>query len=331
MAEFRTLGRSGLKVSRACLGAMNFGTSPGAPCDEREARAIIDQFLDSGHNFIDTANVYTAGQSEEIVGRAVKGRRDKVVVATKGRGPQGDGPNDIGLSRLYLTRALDASLKRLGFDYIDLYQVHFPDPETPIEETMDTLAGFVRAGKVRYVGCSNFTGSQIVEAQWAASRQNGIPFISLQPRYSLIARDIESDVLPACGRQGLGTLVYSPLGGGLLTGKYRQGEEPAAETRYARNAAWAGGVLNERNFKIVEAVKQAAKELDMTPTAVALAWVLSRNHVTCAIIGPRTLDQLKENLPAFELALPPEIVKRLSDASRPEGAGPRPGMMRRRA
>jgi len=329
MAEFRNLGRSGLKVSRACLGAMNFGTSSNAPCDEREARSIINAFLDAGNNFIDTANVYTGGQSEEVVGRAVKGRREKVVIATKGRGPQGEGPNDIGLSRLHLTRALDASLKRLGVDYVDLYQVHFPDADTPIEETMDTLAGFVRAGKVRYIGCSNFSGSQIVEAQWAASRQNGIPFVSLQPRYSLIAREIESDVLPACGRHGLGTLVYSPLAGGLLTGKYRKGEEPETGTRYARNVAWAGGVLTERNFRIVEVVKQVAKELDTTPASVALAWVLSRNHVTCAIIGPRTLEQLKENLPGFALILPPEATKRLSDASRPEGSGIRPAMPRR--
>jgi aryl-alcohol dehydrogenase-like predicted oxidoreductase len=322
--EFRTLGRSGLKVSRACLGAMNFGTSANAPCDEPEAKRIIDAFLDAGHNFIDTANIYTAGQSEEIVGRAVKGRRDKVVIATKGRGPQGDGPNDVGLSRLYLTRALDASLKRLGVDYVDLYQVHFPDADTPIEETMDTLAGFVRAGKVRYIGCSNFTGSQIVEAQWAASRQNGVPFISLQPRYSLVARDIEADILPACGRQGLGTLVYSPLGGGVLTGKYTQGQAPGADTRFGRNAAWGGaGVLSERNFKIAEAVKQTAAELSSTPTAVALAWCLARDNVTCAIIGPRTLQQLHENLAGFVLQLPPEVVKRLSDVSRTTPEGPR--------
>src|SRR5579871_5818440 len=274
MTEFRTLGRSGLKISRACLGAMNFGTSASAPCDEREARSIIDAFLDGGNNFIDTANVYTGGQSEEIVGRALKGKREKVVVATKGRGPQGEGPNDIGLSRLHLTRALDASLRRLGFDYVDLYQVHFPDADTPIEETMETLAGFVRAGKVRYIGCSNFSGSQIVEAQWAASRQNGIPFISLQPRYSLIAREIESDVLPACGRHGLGTLVYSPLGGGVLAGKYRRGEAPAPDTRFGRMSALSARGIAERHFAIADAVAQVAADLGTTSTAVALAWVL---------------------------------------------------------
>ena len=328
--EFRTMGRSGLKVSRACLGAMNFGTSADAPCNEADARTIIDAFLDVGNNFIDTANIYTHGQSEEIVGRAVKGRRDKVVIATKGRGPQGGGPNDAGLSRLHLTSALDASLKRLGVDWIDLYQVHFPDADTPIDETMDTLAGFVRAGKVRYIGCSNFTGSQIVEAQWAASRLKGVPFVSLQPRYSLIAREIETDILPACGRQGLGTLIYSPLGGGMLTGKYRQGQDPEPNTRFSRNAGWVAGALSERNLRIVEEVKDVAAELATTPTAVSLAWCLSRNYVTCAIIGPRTLQQLHDNLAGFQLVLPPETIKRLSDASRP-GAEVRPLVPRRAA
>jgi aryl-alcohol dehydrogenase-like predicted oxidoreductase len=311
------MGRSGLKVSRACLGAMNFGTSPTAPCNEQEARRIIDAFLDAGNNFIDTANVYTGGQSEQVVGRAAAGRRDKVVIATKGRGAQGDGPNDSGLSRLHLTRALDASLKRLGVDYVDLYQMHQPDADTPIEETMDTLAGFVRAGKVRYIGCSNFTGSQIVEAQWAASRQNGVPFISLQPRYSLIARDIETDILPACGRQGLGTLVYSPLGGGMLTGKYSPDQEPAADTRFGRTPGRARNALNERNFQIVETVKQVAAEVGATPSAVSIAWCLSRNNITCVIMGPRTLEQLRDNLTGFQLQLAPEQIKRLSDASRP--------------
>src|SRR5437667_5723929 len=228
------MGSSGLKVSRSCLGAMNFGTSKDAPCSEDEARRIIDAFLDRGNNFIDTANVYTGGQSEEVVGRAIKSRRETVVLATKARGPQGSGPNDAGLSRLHLTRALEASLRRLDTDYIDLYQCHFPDADTPIEETMATLDGFVQSGKVRYIGCSNFSGSQIVEAQWAAEKVNGTPFISLQPRYSLVARDIETDILPACERHGLGTLVYSPLAGGVLTGKYKRGEPPPADTRYGR-------------------------------------------------------------------------------------------------
>src|SRR4051794_9983 len=271
--DYVTMGNSGFKVSRACLGAMNFGTA-GGPGGEDEARRIIDAFLDGGNNFIDTANVYTGGQSEQVVGRAIKAKRDFVVLATKARGPQGPGPNDSGLSRVHLTRALEASLRRLGTDYVDLYQCHAWDADTPIEETMATLDGFVKAGKVRYIGCSNFTGSQIVEAQWAAERIGGTPFVSLQPRYSLLARDIEADVLPTCQRQGLGTLVYSPLGGGVLTGKYNRGEAPAPDTRYGRGGSdprrqqFMARVLNDRNLDIADAVGKVAAELGTTPTAV---------------------------------------------------------------
>jgi aryl-alcohol dehydrogenase-like predicted oxidoreductase len=303
---------------------MNFGTSETAPCNEADARTIIDAFLDAGNNFIDTANVYTGGESEGIVGRAVVGKRDKVVIATKARGAQGPGPNDVGLSRLHLTRALDASLKRLGTDYIDLYQMHHFDPDTPLEESMETLAGFVRAGKVRYIGCSNFTGSQIVECQWAAERGNGIPLTSLQPRYSLISRDIETDVLPTAERHGLGTLIYSPLGGGILSGKYQRGQAPAADTRYGRRGrpGMAAMVLTDRNFEIVEAVEDVAAELGATPIAVAIAWCLARRGVTSVITGPRTLQQLQDYLPGFDLKLPEEAVKKLSDVSRPGGARP---------
>ncbi|HEY1665021.1 MAG TPA: aldo/keto reductase, partial [Trebonia sp.] len=186
--EYTTLGASGLQVSRPCLGTMMFGHSPVAPTSEPDSRRIIDAYLEAGGNFIDTANIYTGGESEEVVGRAIKDRRDDVVLATKGYGPIGTGPNTMGLSRKYLTRALEASLRRLGTDYIDLYQCHRPDPGTPVSETMATLHGFVQSGKVRYLGCSNWSGSQIVEAQWAARDLGGTPFISLQPRYSLNAR-----------------------------------------------------------------------------------------------------------------------------------------------
>lgn len=321
--NYVNLGHSGLKVSQACLGAMNFGMGAAAPCDEAEGNRIVDGFLDRGNNFIDTANVYTGGDSEQIVGRAIKDKRHSVILATKARGSQGTGPNDMGTSRVHLQRALDASLKRLDTDYIDLYQMHAWDPETPIEETMATLDSFVKAGKVRYIGCSNYTGSQIVEAQWAASDQNGTPFIALQPRYSLLAREIEADVLPACQRHGLGTLVYSPLAGGMLSGKYKQGEEPAADTRYGRRARagmnWALMILTERNFEIVKEVTKVADEVGSTPTAVSLAWCLTRRGVTSAIIGPRTLQQQEECLAGFDLELPEEMVKRLSDASRPAG------------
>jgi aryl-alcohol dehydrogenase-like predicted oxidoreductase len=319
--DYSNLGRSGLKVSRACLGAMNFGLAADAPCDEKEAGRIIDRFLERGNNFIDTANVYTAGDSERIVGAAIKHRRHSVVLATKARGPQGRGPNDSGTSRVHLERALEASLERLDTDYIDLYQMHAWDADTPIEETMATLDRFVRAGKVRYIGCSNYTGSQIVEAQWAAARQNGTPFVSLQPRYSLLSRDIEADILPACQRHGLGTLIYSPLGGGMLTGKYTQGEKPAADSRYGRGmrAQMAGMILTNRNFAVVDEVRAVAKELGATPSAVSIAWCLTRRGVTSAIIGPRTYEQQEECLAGFDLALPAELAKRLSDATRPAG------------
>jgi aryl-alcohol dehydrogenase-like predicted oxidoreductase len=320
--DYVNLGRSGLKVSRACLGAMMFGTSDSAPCGEDEARRTIDAFLAAGGNFVDTANVYTGGQSEQVVGRAIAAKRDQVVLATKGRLPVGRGPNDVGLSRGHLTRALEDSLRRLGTDHVDLYQVHAWDPDTPIEETMATLDGFVRSGKVRYIGCSNFTGSQIVEAQWAAERQHGTPFTSLQPRYSLLARDIEGDVLPAAQRHGLGTMIYSPLGGGFLTGKYARGAEPAADTRLgSRGGRYSGQVLTDRNFDIVDEVRKVAADLDSTPIAVSLAWVLSRRGVTSVIMGPRNRDQMEENLPGYELELPGEAISRLNDVSRP--AGPR--------
>jgi aryl-alcohol dehydrogenase-like predicted oxidoreductase len=295
---------------------MMFGHAPDAPCDEAESRRIIEAFLETGANFIDTANYYTGGQSEEVVGRAIASRRDDVVVATKGAMPIGDGPNNRGLSRRYLTRALEASLRRLGTDYIDLYQCHTPDPSTPIDETMATLHGFVEAGKVRYLGCSNFTGSQIVEAQWAAARINGTPFVSLQPPYSLTNRSIESDVLPACQRHGLGTMTYSPLGGGVLTGKYKRGGEPPAGSRATLGAAWTQHMLDAPNLDIADEVGKVAAELGTTSTAVSIAWVLARRGVTSVIIGPRTFDQYEQNMEGFHLQLDPGIVKRLSDASR---------------
>ena len=230
-------------------------------------------------------------------------------------GPIGRGPNTTGLGRKYLTRALEASLRRLGTDYIDLYQCHRPDPDTPIAETMATLHGFVQSGKVRYIGCSNWTGSQILEAQWAVSELGATPFISLQPRYSLNARRIEEDILPACQRQGLGTMIYSPLGGGVLTGKYKAGEAPPPDSRAARGGLWAR-MLDDQSIELAEEVGKAAAEIGATPAAVALAWVLTRRGVTSVIIGPRTFEQYEQNMAGFDLELSPALVKRLSDASR---------------
>jgi aryl-alcohol dehydrogenase-like predicted oxidoreductase len=280
--EYTTLGASGLQVSRPCLGAMMFGHAPDAPTSEPDSRRIIDAYLETGGNFIDTANIYNGGESEEVVGRAIKARRDDVVLATKGYGPIGTGPNTMGLSRKYLTRALEASLRRLGTDYIDL---------------------------------SNWSGSQIVEAQWAARDLGATPFISLQPRYSLNARRIEDDILPACQRQGLGTMIYSPLGGGVLTGKYKPSQPPPEGSRAARGGFWTR-MLDDQSLELAVEVGKVAAEIGATPAAVALAWVLSRRGVTTVIIGPRTFEQYEQNMAGFDLALDAALIKRLSDASR---------------
>jgi aryl-alcohol dehydrogenase-like predicted oxidoreductase len=313
--EYTNLGASGLQVSRPCLGAMMFGHGPDAPTSEPDSRRIIDAYLETGGNFIDTANIYTGGESEEVVGRAIKARRDDVVLATKGYGPIGAGPNTMGLSRKYLTRALEASLRRLDTDYIDLYQCHRPDSGTPISETMATLHGFVQSGKVRYLGCSNWSGSQIVEARWAARDLGGTPLISLQPRYSLNARRIEDDILPACQRQGLGTMIYSPLGGGVLTGKYKPGQPAPEGSRAARGGFWTR-MLDDQSVELAVEVGKVAAEIGATSAAVALAWVLSRRGVTTVIIGPRTFEQYEQNMAGFDLELDPVLIKRLSDASR---------------
>jgi aryl-alcohol dehydrogenase-like predicted oxidoreductase len=260
--------------------------------------------------------------SEEIVGRAIVDRRSDVILATKGYNAMGSGPNDRGSSRAHLTRALEASLRRLGTDYIDLYQLHNWDHDTPIEESMATLDGFVRSGKVRYLGCSNFYASQLVEAQWAAERLGGTPLVSLQPQYSLIWRDIELDILPTATRHGMGVIVWSPLGGGMLTGKYAKGVDLPADGRLSRGSDMeAEGMrmltLTDRNFEIVAEVDKVATEVTSTPTAVSLAWLLGRPGVTSIIIGPRTVDQLGQNLAGFALTLPLESAKRLTKVSRP--------------
>lgn len=302
---------------------MNFGDSPHLPStDEAEARKIIDAFLDAGHNVIDTADGYSAGGSEHIVGRAVRGKRDTVVISTKAFLPQGEGPNHRGLSRVHLTRALDASLRRLGTDYIDIYYCHQWDPDTPIEETMATLDGFVRSGKVRYLGCSNFTAAQIVEAQWAADRVAGTGFVCLQPQYSLVARSIEAEILPVCRRHGLGAMTWSPLGSGVLAGRY---DDADADSRIRhllaspapQAGAWARSLVTERSLRIAAEVVSVAAELGTTAAAVALSWVRTRPGVTSVILGPRTLDHLRQHLAGLELELPEAVLHRLDEISHP--------------
>ena len=323
--EYTRLGRSGLAVSRAALGTMNFGVGAEGSCAEPEAQRIVGEFLDAGGNLIDTADIYNAGTSEEIVGRAIASRRDEVVLATKGGGPRGRGPNTMVLSRVQLTRALEASLRRLGTDHVDLYQCHVWDEATPTEETMSALDEFVRSGKVRYLGCSNFTVAQIIESQWAAQRLGGSGFVSLQPHYSLLARDIEAEILPACDRLGLGAITYGPLASGMLAGRYRYGITPEPGTRmdqwlhYDNPAAarWAGAIMTERNFTIVDAVAEVAAELDTTPAAAAISWVSGRPGVSSVILGPRSHDQLRANLAGLDLQLPAPQREHLDAASAP--------------
>jgi aryl-alcohol dehydrogenase-like predicted oxidoreductase/ketosteroid isomerase-like protein len=317
-----TLGASGLKVSGAALGTMNFGTTGGVRgCDEPTAARIVGAFLDAGHNLVDTADAYAGGESERIVGRAIRGRRDEVVLATKAGMPQGPGPNDRGLSRAHLTRALEASLRRLGTEHIDLYQCHQWDPGTPVEETLDTLDGFVRAGKVRYLGCSNVTAAQLVDAHWTARRRRLTPFVSVQPQLSLIARDALGEVLPTAARLGVGAIVWSPLGGGVLTGRYRGGTvEPGSRVARLREMGtaparqWAESMLQPRYDWQAGLAAAVATDLGSTPAAVAIAWARRQPGVTSVIVGPRTVDQLADNLAGFDLDLPPAAAARLDAA-----------------
>jgi aryl-alcohol dehydrogenase-like predicted oxidoreductase len=310
----RRLGRTGLKVSNLCLGGMTFG-HPQWGCDEKTARRIIDRFIEAGGNFIDTADVYSSGVSEEVVGRAIKGRRLQVVLATKVAAPMGPGPNDLGLSRRHVLDAVDASLRRLETEFIDLYQVHAYDPTTPLEETLRALDDCVRAGKVRYVGCSNYSAWQIVKAN-AIARGLGIArYDSLQPQYSLVCREIEREHVPACIEEGMGILPWSPLGGGLLTGKYRSGATAPGGSRIASDEMSRDRFLSERNLRIADAVAEVARRLARTPGQVALAWVAQQPGITSPIFGARTLEQLEDNLGAADLVLDDEALKRLEEVS----------------
>ena len=297
MPEYRNLGRSGLSVSRLCLGAMNFGNDTFG-CDEETSVEIIQSYLDAGHNFIDTANVYSGTKSETIVGKAVKERRDSVVIATKAAGAVGPGPFDGGTSRKALMKAVEDSLRRLGTDYIDLYQMHRFDPKTPLAETLSTLNDLVRQGKVRYLGVSNWSASQITDAARLTEAHNWEPLISLQPQYSILARDIEVEIIPVCTEFGLGVIPWSPLAGGVLTGKYRRGEEPPTGTRLGAGDGFRRG-LTDRNFEIVDIVTEEARKLETTPTALSLAWNLKRPGVVSPIIGPKSVKQLEGSPPCF--------------------------------
>ena len=320
--EYRTLGRSGCAVSTFALGTMTFGFES----DEQVANRQLDRFFEVGGNFIDTADVYTHGLSEEIIGRWLARRRhavrDHVVLATKGRFPMGRGPNDSGLSRQRLDRALSESLRRLGVDTIDLYQVHAWDPLTPIEETLRFLDDQVRAGKIRYIGLSNFTGWQVQKAVSVADFRGLARPLTVQPQYNLLAREIEWEIVPACLSEGLGLLPWSPLGGGWLTGKYRRDQRPAGATRLGENPergveAYDRRARQEKTWAVVDALTEIASARGLPMAQVALAWLVDRPGVTSVILGARTLSQLEENLAAAGLHLSPTETARLDEASAP--------------
>jgi aryl-alcohol dehydrogenase-like predicted oxidoreductase len=298
--EYRNLGRSGLQVSVVGLGCNNFGRR----CDKEQTAAIVSKALEVGVTLFDTADIYgPRGLSEEYLGAALQGRRHEAIVATKFVGPMGEGPLWGGASRRYIFQAVEASLRRLGSDYIDLYQVHFPDARTPIEETMRALDDVVRQGKARYIGCSNFAGWQVVEAQWVARSQHLSPFVSAQNQYNLLDRRIERELVPACTAYGLGVLPYFPLANGFLTGKYRPGQPPPEGTRLAAAGARADQVLNEGNFATLGKLETFAQSRGKGVLDVAIGWLASQPHVASVIAGATKPEQIEANVAAGEWRL----------------------------
>lgn len=319
--EYRTLGRSGCAVSALCLGTMTFGNES----DEKVSHAQLDMFVEAGGTFVDTADVYSAGESERIIGRWLAARpasvTEPIVLATKGRFPMASDPNGAGLSNRHLTRALDASLDRLGVDTIDLYQCHAWDALTPLDETLRTLDGFVRAGKIRYYGFSNFTGWQLTKAVLLARSLGLAGPVSLQPQYSLLVRETEYEIVPAVLDAELGMLPWSPLGGGWLSGKYRRDERPTGATRLGDNPERGMEAWDRRGtahtWDVIEAVQGVAEARGVSMAEVALAWVTDRPGVTSTILGARTTDQLEANLRAAGLHLTAEETAALDEASDP--------------
>ena len=320
--ELRRLGNSGTIVSAWCLGTMTFGKE----ADEAASFAMMDDYAKAGGNFIDTADVYSTGASETIVGRWLKARpteAQQMVIATKGRFPMGDGPNDLGLSRRHLGLALDASLKRLQIERIDLYQMHAWDALTPLEETLRFLDDAISAGKISYYGFSNYLGWQVTKAAQIARAAGFAAPVTLQPQYNLLMRDIELEVVPACRDVGMGLLPWSPLGGGWLTGKYKRDQFPTGATRLGEDPkrggeAWEGRNTKERTWNVIDAIEKVATGRGCSMAEVALAWVVDRPAVTSVILGARTTEQLAENLKADGLKLGADEITTLEMASAPQ-------------
>jgi aryl-alcohol dehydrogenase-like predicted oxidoreductase len=310
--ELRPLGTTGVKVTALCLGTMTFANE----ADEPTSRAIVDRYLDRGGNFIDTADAYQRGLAEEITGRALGDRRDRIILATKGRMPMSDDPNDRGAGRRHLTRAVEASLTRLGTDWIDLYQVHWPDPAVPIEETLATLDDLVTAGKIRHVGLSNYLGWEIQRGIDACRQRGWAPIAAHQPQYSLVSREIELETLPLCRANGIAVLAWSPLGGGVLTGKYIGASSVPPDTRLGASEWQARRRLTEHNLQVAQAVAKVAADVGKTSAQVALNWVLGQPGITAPIVGARNLEQLEDNLGAEGWRLEAGQLEALDAASR---------------
>lgn len=313
----RWFGNTGVRVSNLCLGAMMFGKWGNA--DHADSVRIIHRALDAGINFIDTADVYSLGESEEIVGKALQGRRDRVVLATKVHASMGEDPNQMGNSRRWIFQEVENSLRRLKTDWIDLYQIHRPEAHTDIEETLGALTDLVRQGKIRYIGSSTFPGSQIVEAQWTAREQRLARFVCEQPPYSLLVRGIEADILPTCQRHKMSVIPWSPLAGGWLSGKWRKGNPPTSARAQRLPGRYDMSLpANQRKLEAVEALTQLAEEAGISMVHMAIAFVLKHPGITSAIIGPRTMEQLESQLGAADLELSEALLDRI-DAVVPPG------------
>jgi aryl-alcohol dehydrogenase-like predicted oxidoreductase len=314
--DYRFLGRTGLKVSELCMGTQTFGWG----ADEPTAHRMASMFVDAGGNFFDTSNIYNEGQSETMLGNWLTQQpdRSRLVIATKVFFPVGDGPNDTGLSRKHLLTQVEASLRRLKTDYIDLYQVHCWDASTPLDETLRALDDLVRAGKVRYLGASNYTPSQLMRALMLSEMRGWVRFDCLQPEYSLLVRSTEWELLPLCREQGVGVIAWSPLGGGWLTGKYRRDAPPPSDSRVGRADRWDDlpeQRETERTWQIIDTLWALSEEIGRTPAQIALNWVLCQPGVTAPIFGARTPEQLEQNLGSVGWALLPDELARLDQAS----------------
>jgi aryl-alcohol dehydrogenase-like predicted oxidoreductase len=305
------MGRSGLKVSEICLGTMTFGHGTG----EAEAKRMVDLAIEAGVNFFDTANTYGNSQSEILIGKALKGRREDAIVATKFFNPTGPGPNDSGASRVHIMKAIENSLRRLQMDYVDIYYVHHVDTQTPLEETLRALDDLVHQGKVRYIACSNFQAWRLMEALWISETKNLARFVCYQPQYSLVVRDIEQEIIPVCELKGLGVVAWSPLAGGFLSGKYRPGERRVIGTRSEEGWGYPEQSFAANADETLAELLAVSKEMERTPAQVALRWVLEQHALTSAIVGARTVNQLKENLGAGGWHLEGKILERLNRVS----------------